>query len=127
MTLGFYPPALETTSAGALGDDALFVEPFTLGPLDESKDSTFQSRLDMETALLRRRYEIVMSERCPRMKNLDGLPFRRADVFKKDVIYEELKRVGLIRYSAEQSVPEPRPSAEGQIQEERIIDKKKNS
>jgi len=71
----------------------------------------------METALLRRRYEIVISERCPRMKNLDGLLFRRTDVFRKDVVYDELKKAGLIRYTPEQSEPEPKTSADGRIYE----------
>ncbi|KAF8456872.1 hypothetical protein BGX38DRAFT_1160672 [Terfezia claveryi] len=123
LTLGFYPPALESNNHGAPGDDPPFVEPFTLAPFDEYKDRTFQSRLDMETALLRRRYEIVISERCPRMKNLDGLLFRKADVFRKDVVYDELKRVGLIRHTPEQSKPKPKTSADGQIYEGKASDK----
>ncbi|RPB19630.1 hypothetical protein L211DRAFT_842532, partial [Terfezia boudieri ATCC MYA-4762] len=123
LTLGFYPPALESNNHGAPGDDPLFVEPFTLAPFDEYKDRTFQSRLDMETALLRRRYEIVISERCPRLKNLDGLLFRKADVFRKDVVYNELRRVGLIRQTPEQFEPEPKTSADGQIYEGKASDK----
>ncbi|KAF8421573.1 hypothetical protein EV426DRAFT_704755 [Tirmania nivea] len=120
LTLGFYPPALELSNHGASCDDPLLVEPFTLAPLDECKDRIFQSRLDMETALLRRRYEIVISERCPRMKNLDGLLFRREEVFRKDVVYDELKRVGLIRHTLE---PEPKSSTDERIHEEKAPDK----
>lgn len=96
------------------------IEPFALAPLDENKDRTFQSRLDLETALLRRRYEIVISERCPRMKRLDGLQFRRTEVFRKDVVYDELRRVGLIKYAPEQFTPEPSSTpADGKIRDER--------
>ena len=101
--MGFYPPALERATVGNTKNDAVSVEPFTLAAADEKKDRIFQSRLDMETALLRRRYEIVLSERCPRMKNLDGLPFHNADVFRKDTVYDELRKIGLIRCAPEQS------------------------
>lgn len=106
-----------------ISDDALVVEPFTLTPLDESKDYMFQSRLDMETALLRRRYEIVIGERCPRMKNLDGLLFRRVEVCRKDVVYDELKRVGLIRNTRGPNGAETKTWADGQIQEGKVPDR----
>lgn len=110
--MGFYPPAIEAVKPGNPGRDAATTEPFTLVAADGSKDHTFQSRLDMETALLRRRYEIVISERCPRMKNLDGLPFRRSEVFRKDAVFDELGRLGLIKFATRESSPEHQMNAD---------------
>lgn len=105
---------------GNTRSDALSSEPFSLAAADEKKDRIFQSRLDMETALLRRRYEIVLSERCPRMKNLDGLPFHKADVFRKDTVYDELRKIGLIRCAPEQSA-EPKASIDGRTLDGQLL------
>ena len=85
------------TNAANINGNAVPSEPFTLAPGDEARDRKFQSRLDLDTAVLRRRYEIVINERCPRVKNLDGLPFQKADVFRKDTVYDELRNLGLIK------------------------------
>ena len=118
--MGFYPPALDHATIGNTRNDALSLEPFTLAAADEKKDRIFQSRLDMETALLRRRYEIVLRERCPRMKTLDGLPFHKADVFRKDMVYNELRKTGLIRCAPEQPA-EPKVSIDGRTLDGQLL------
>jgi len=117
---------VEPKNHGASSDDTPLAEPFTLAALDECKDRIFQSRLDMETALLRRRYEIVISERCARMKNLDGLPFRRAELFRKDVVYDELKRVGLITCRLEQPELESKALTDEQTHGGKAVDEEPN-
>ena len=97
MTLGFYPPVMEASYPSNINGNAMPREPFTLAGADEARDRVFQSRLDLDTAVLRRRYEIVINERCPRVKHLDGLAFQKSEVFRKDIVYDELRNMGLIK------------------------------
>ncbi|KAI5806683.1 hypothetical protein DFH27DRAFT_354001 [Peziza echinospora] len=97
LTLGFYPPVMEASHTSNINGNAMPREPFTLAGADEARDRVFQSRLDLDTAVLRRRYEIVINERCPRVKHLDGLAFQKSEVFRKDTVYDELRNMGLIK------------------------------
>ncbi|KAI1453787.1 hypothetical protein F4805DRAFT_356602 [Annulohypoxylon moriforme] len=68
-TLGFYGPALL-----ALAQKDGQGNGFDLQDADAARDERFASRSDMGTRMRRRFYELVVLDRCRRLKMLDGLP-----------------------------------------------------
>ncbi|KFX90579.1 hypothetical protein V490_06385 [Pseudogymnoascus sp. VKM F-3557] len=101
VTLGFYPPVTETRIAllqRAEDDGEVAVEdPFTLLDGDEVKDKAYAGRLDMETRMRRRVYEMLMVGGCQRLKMLDGLPANTAVADVKDAVWDELVKIGLVQ------------------------------
>jgi protein NUD1 len=99
LTQGFYAPVVETRLThreGAETDD-IFCEPFTLGNADMEKDKKYTSRLDMETRMLRRVYEMLVLGRSERLNFLDGLPVDISITVAKDKICEALIRAGIVQ------------------------------
>ena len=99
LSQGFYPPVIETRLVhreGAEPDDAA-CEPFALGPADAEKDKKYASRLDMETKMLRRVYEMLVLGRSARVKVLDGLRVDVSMALAKDEIADALVRAGIVQ------------------------------
>jgi Leucine-rich repeat (LRR) protein len=99
LTLGFYPPLVEMRMI--LGDgsedghsDA--PDPFTLGSADRGKDDKYAERLDMDTRMLRRVYEMLMLGGCLRIKVLDGLGIDRSVIQLEDEVWEALLTAGVL-------------------------------
>ncbi|KAI7168719.1 hypothetical protein KC324_g11517 [Hortaea werneckii] len=65
------------------------------------KDETYQTRLDEETKLRRRVYELLIGHSCPYASEVDGLKFDRAKAgkMKKDGTWERLVQLGIVRKS----------------------------
>ncbi|KFY14082.1 hypothetical protein V492_02862 [Pseudogymnoascus sp. VKM F-4246] len=101
VTLGFYPPVTETRVAllqRSEDDGEVAVEdPFTLLDGDEAKDKAYAGRLDMETRMRRRVYEMLMVGGCRRLKMLDGLPANTEVAETKDAVWDELVKIGLVQ------------------------------
>ncbi|KFY22201.1 hypothetical protein V493_06770 [Pseudogymnoascus sp. VKM F-4281 (FW-2241)] len=101
VTLGFYPPVTETRVAllqRAEDDGEVPVEdPFTLLDADGTKDMAYSGRLDMETRMRRRVYEMLMVGGCQRLKMLDGLPANTDVAGVKDAVWDELVKIGLVQ------------------------------
>lgn len=101
VTLGFYPPVTETRVAllqRAEDDGEVAVEdPFTLLDADEVKDKAYAGRLDMETRMRRRVYEMLLVGGCQRLKMLDGLPANTEVADVKDAVWDELVKIGLVQ------------------------------
>ena len=101
VTLGFYPPVTETRVAllqRAEEDGEVAVEdPFTQLDGDEVKDKAYAGRLDMETRMRRRVYEMLMVGGCQRLKILDGLPANTEVAGVKDAVWDELVKIGLVQ------------------------------
>ncbi|OTB03486.1 hypothetical protein M426DRAFT_32606, partial [Hypoxylon sp. CI-4A] len=95
-TLGFYAPiqALVPTE-GANGFD-----PFELPDADPDRDDKFASRSDMGTRMRRRFFELVVRDRCHRLKMLDGLPISRVDVKRRDKVWDALVQSGVVKDNA---------------------------
>ncbi|KAI1213612.1 uncharacterized protein F4807DRAFT_408446 [Annulohypoxylon truncatum] len=70
-TLGFYGPAAVMALASPKGGEG---NGFNLQDADAARDERFASRSDMGTRMRRRFYELVVLDRCRRLKMLDGLP-----------------------------------------------------
>lgn len=98
LTIGFYPPSSIRKSFSDFEEpDEYPKDPFTMLPNDVTDDRTFQAQLDIDSAVLRRTYEITIGRRCPRMKELDGLEYRREESMRDDEVFSELKSRGLIK------------------------------
>jgi Leucine-rich repeat (LRR) protein len=92
VTLGFYAPIQVLVSTERAGT----VDPFSLPDADVEKDRLYASRLDETTVLRRRLHQIVFAASCQRLRKLDGLPIKRADILAKDGLYQVLVADGLL-------------------------------
>ncbi|KFY87580.1 hypothetical protein V498_07112 [Pseudogymnoascus sp. VKM F-4517 (FW-2822)] len=121
VTLGFYPTVTETRVAllqRAEEDGEVAVEdPFTLLDADEVKDKAYAGRLDMETRMRRRVYEMLMVGGCQRLKMLDGLPANTEVADTKDAVWDELVKIGLVQNTVGQ-IEAPAAEMEPQTQDE---------
>lgn len=101
-TLGFYPPACEKRTVGVdignttLQEDQRKSDPFIMEDGDKNKDKAFEGRLDIDTAVKRRIYELMLINECGSLRYLDGLPLARGRVARRDRIFSEMMRLGLI-------------------------------
>ncbi|RMY43701.1 hypothetical protein D0865_11064 [Hortaea werneckii] len=66
----------------------------------KKKDDSHQTRLDEETKLRRRVYELLIGHSCPYASEVDGLKFDRAKAGRvKDGTWERLVQLGIVRKS----------------------------
>jgi len=100
LTLGFYPVVTEKMIVLHKGTEdeaeAVVEDPFTLMDANEGKDKAYAGRLDMETKMRRRVYEMLMVAGCERLRMLDGLPANRQIADVKDAVWDELVKIGLV-------------------------------
>ncbi|PMD35635.1 hypothetical protein L207DRAFT_557026 [Hyaloscypha variabilis F] len=99
LTLGFYPPLVEMRvilGDGAGDGQSNAPDPFTLGSADPGKDRKYGERLDMDTKMLRRVYEMLIFLGNPRLKVLDGLPVDRSVVRLEDEVFDALLASGVL-------------------------------
>ncbi|KAI1388465.1 uncharacterized protein F4822DRAFT_402918 [Hypoxylon trugodes] len=76
------------------------IDPFTLPDADPDRDNKFASRSDMGTRMRRRFYELVVLDRCRRLKMLDGLPVTMgATACRGDKVWDALVRSGVVAES----------------------------
>jgi hypothetical protein len=99
LTLRFYPPTSEkrvmSLRQKTSYDDA--TDRFVLPDGDAEADQQYLQRLDFETRLRRRVQEIMLSTQCRNLRELDGLPFDRSRILKKDDIWDRLLFLGVIK------------------------------
>ena len=62
----------------------------------KANDLKHLARLDDETKMKRRIYEMLISSRCPKLKTLDDLSFEREEVQRKDEVWEWLVEAGVV-------------------------------
>lgn len=104
LTLGFYHPLQLATqlTVSAATDSYKTTETanesgsFELSASDGDKDAKFSKRLDIQTRMRRRIYEVLIIGSCERLKNLDGLSISRSEDKTGDNIWQRLKERGLI-------------------------------
>ncbi|KAI1100294.1 hypothetical protein F4804DRAFT_319434 [Jackrogersella minutella] len=95
-TLGFYAP-IQTLVPAAEAKGGF--DPFALPDADPDRDARFASRSDIGTRMRRRFFELVVLDRCPRLRMLDGLPVDpdgRAAA-KRDKVWDALVRSGVVK------------------------------
>lgn len=111
LVQGFYPPsgfgttgldvASTATAAEARVNHARNAQTLqhtlpatpTGGPKD---DALYLSRLDEDTRLRRRVYEILLAAKCPALQLLDGRDFKREDVIRDDAEWRRLVGLGVV-------------------------------
>jgi Leucine-rich repeat (LRR) protein len=105
LTIGFYPPIAETQMVVREGPrgETIYNEPFTLGKGDAEKDDRYASRLDMETRMLRRAYEMLILGGCARLQILDGLSVNRSVLDMKDKVWDALVEAGIVSLTPPES------------------------
>ena len=97
LTLGFYPALLDTALAvRKVCDGGEVLEPFTIGNVDSERDAKYAGRLDMETKMMRRVYELLVLGGCPRLKILDGLDVNRSVMELRDGVWDTLIQAGVL-------------------------------
>ena len=111
LTQGFYPPVIETRLVPheTSETDGVVCEPFFIGPADADKDKKYASRLDMETKMLRRVYEMLVLGRSEHIKVLDGLRVDISIAMAKDEITGALVRAGIVQAESTGTVGEDNP------------------
>lgn len=62
-------------------------------------DQRHRARLDEDTELRRRVYEVLLANSCRALKELDGLCFDRSRAVAKDSVWDRLMELGIIRRS----------------------------
>ncbi|KAL7624497.1 Protein nud1 [Parahypoxylon ruwenzoriense] len=127
-TLGFYAPIQtlvpvddDDDSGKTSGKGGRTFDPFVLPDADPGRDDKFASRSDMGTRMRRRFYEMIVLDRCRRLKVLDGLPVvGGADAAKKtkkrDKVWQALIRSGVIE---DDDDDDDRPDKDGDGEKER--------
>ncbi|KAF1984752.1 hypothetical protein K402DRAFT_434282 [Aulographum hederae CBS 113979] len=85
----------ETANADTEGADPSALLP----PRVKSADSAFAARMDEETRLRRRVYEMLLANSCKRLERLDGGVFERESVLVKDAVWGRLVELGVVRKS----------------------------
>ena len=75
-----------------------------LPPVDKEADALTRQRLDQDTMLRRRVYEILMMNACPHsLRILDGMFFVRESVGLKDQVWGRLMELGILGTGTQQS------------------------
>lgn len=75
-----------------------------LPPIDSEADALARQRLDQDTMLRRRVYEILVMNACPlSLQILDGMIFARKNVGLKDQVWERLLELGILGADTQQS------------------------
>lgn len=73
------------------------VDPYLLLPLDANADQLSRARLDEDTALRRRVYEMLLAHACPQLSLLDSLAVDRAAIGDRDEVWSRLLELGVLR------------------------------
>lgn len=75
-----------------------------LPPIDREADALSRQRLDQDTMLRRRVYEILVMNACPHsLQILDGMIFARESVGLKDQVWERLMELGILGADTQQA------------------------
>ena len=107
---GFYAPVAVTKSIIATNtpdSDPLseaqvqqqMVMSYRLPNTEVTNDAEHLARLDEDTKLHRRVYEILLSNGCKNLESLDGLGFARDRACLRDEVWNRLVKLGVVRKS----------------------------
>ncbi|KAI1179513.1 hypothetical protein F4777DRAFT_434028 [Nemania sp. FL0916] len=94
-TLGFYAPVQTLVSTEDDGKDPAF-DPFVLPDANGTGQEKFESRLDINTKMRKRVYDMVILGGCKQLKMLDGLSVSKDVLSVKDEIWKTMVENGLI-------------------------------
>ena len=111
LTVGFYIPHQQNGSEKRMivqgkyrtlmGDENESVKEgiqYVLPASDREADSISRERLDEETKLRRRVYEMLIVHACKKLQRLDGLEVERGEVGRQDGVWGRLVELGILRH-----------------------------
>lgn len=110
LTVGYYTPqrpsrdekrvTLQHHNHGSDSDEedleAKAIRAYLLPSVDKEADNQSRERLDADTKIRRRVYEMMVVRTCRRLKRLDGLEVSRKMVGKRDGVWERLVELGVL-------------------------------
>ncbi|KAK5017080.1 Protein nud1, partial [Cryomyces antarcticus] len=105
-TVGFYPPTSEMRLVSTKLDqnddtsetrEGLPRDPYLLPPANTEENKRYWQRLDEDTKLRRRVYELLLADFCRGLKTVDGLDWDRGKVQVKDGTWQRLMELGLVK------------------------------
>ncbi|KAF2761662.1 hypothetical protein EJ05DRAFT_507305 [Pseudovirgaria hyperparasitica] len=102
ITVGFYPTSIEThlvTTKSMALDQPVNMEPFVLPNADAESEASHRLRLDEDTRLRRRVYDMLLGNSCTKLAVLDGLRFDAGAALAKDEVFERLRLLGVLKRS----------------------------
>ena len=70
---------------------------YLLPTANKTADELYTERLDDDTKLRRRVYELLVSNGCKKLEMLDGLTVERGRAGKKDWVWERLVELGVLK------------------------------
>lgn len=73
---------------------------YMLPGLEQGADETARQRLDDDTKIRRRVYELLVMLKCRNLKRLDGLSIDKRKVISKDGVWERLAELGVVTSKA---------------------------
>jgi hypothetical protein len=68
---------------------------------EHATDNEHLARLDVETKLRRRVYDILLCNSCKNLESLDGLSFAKERAMIRDAVWERLLKLGVVRKSGD--------------------------
>lgn len=92
LTVGFYSPTAKTMDGNQPSEEATYRLPE--GSI--KRDPSWIKRLDEVTGLKRRTIELLLTENCKNLVQLDGMPLHRAELVKKDRTWDKLTERGVL-------------------------------
>ena len=120
LTSGLYPNVASTLSRHtslvpkslpSSADDeedaraaALEAARYTLPPASSEMDTQHQARMDEDSKLRRRVYELLMGNACKGLKELDGLSFSGDKTGRRDGVWKRLVELGVVKRSERSEV-----------------------
>ncbi|KAK5139535.1 hypothetical protein LTR04_003503 [Oleoguttula sp. CCFEE 6159] len=72
-------------------------DPYLLPPANTEENKRYWQRLDEDTKLRRRVYELLLADFCRGLKTVDGLDWDRGKVQVKDGTWQRLMELGLVK------------------------------
>ena len=120
LTLGYYLPQQQSqvaterqvtlASKAASSDDSDNLShslekqmAYQLSPMEQDADDAARQRLDEDTKIKRRVYEMLITLRCTNLEKLDGLFLDRRKVVSRDGVWERLRELGVIAEKAKKN------------------------
>lgn len=102
FAVGFYLPAAENRVATVNANPEEAEEDrdaYVLPRGDVERDRQYLARLDEDTKLRRRVYEMLLANSCKELRTLDGMEFDRERVLVKDEIWDRLLSLRILKKS----------------------------
>ena len=115
LTVGFYTPQSSSReeqqmvprtsqAPGEAEIERSDAKAYLLPALDEEVDERSKERLDEDTKLRRRVYEMLIINACKSMVRLDGLEVNRKKVGSQDSVWERLLELGVLKKKRSQDM-----------------------